>query len=314
MTKVRLAEESRHARAFERAARTYHDASRLQAEAARRLADMCPLSDALCANTVRSSPLRILEAGAGTGHFTAALVQKFLSAKSALGAPDSARLHLTVTDLSSAMLEEARRRLAATFGDELARDLAFLIAAAEALPRIPEVRTGAPYDLIAAASVLQWVADPATLFREWADLLRPGGYLLVSVFGPDNLREIRTLSGGGLPAPEPDAWESILGPGYELVALQCDTIVERYPTPRAVLAQLRATGVNGLPANAHSDDKTNCDASDDAAFAPYPARTLRTRAGLAAWEAAYRERFSDADGRVTLTWTPVRFLARRVRN
>ena len=98
------------------------------------------------------------------------------------------------------------------------------------------------------------------------------------------------------------------------MALQCDTIVERYPTPRAVLAQLRATGVNGLPANAHSDDKTNCDASDDAASAPYPARTLRTRAGLAAWEAAYRERFSDADGRVTLTWTPVRFLARRVRN
>ena len=74
MTKVRLAEESRHARAFERAARTYHDASHLQAEAARRLADLWPLSDALCTNTVRSSPLQILEAGAGTGHLTAALV------------------------------------------------------------------------------------------------------------------------------------------------------------------------------------------------------------------------------------------------
>lgn len=309
MTKVRLAEESRHARAFERAARTYHDASHLQAEAARRLADLWPLS-----NAADASSLRILEAGAGTGHLTAALVRKFLAASAAPGTPApytpaSACLRLTVTDLSSAMLDEARQRLAATFGTALPQDLTFVPAAAEALSRIPEVRARAPYDLIAAASVLQWVADPAALFRDWAALVRPGGYVLVSVFGPDNLREIRELSGGGLPAPEPNAWGSILGPDYELVTLKCDTIIEHYPTPRAVLAQLRATGVNGLPAQECGETAQTTDA---ATSAPFPASTLRTRAGLAAWESAYRERFSTADGRVTLTWTPVRFLARRV--
>lgn len=304
MTKVRLAEESRHARAFERAARTYHDASRLQAEAARRLADLWPLS---CSPD--TSSLRILEAGAGTGHLTAALVRKFLAASAAPDTPASARLLLTVTDLSLAMLDEARRRLAATFGDALPHDLAFVPAAAEALSRIPEVREKAPYDLIAAASVLQWVADPAALFRDWAELVRPGGYVLVSVFGPDNLREIRELSGGGLPAPEPNAWASILGPDYELVTLESDTIVEHYPTPRAVLAQLRATGVNGLPAQESGETQP---AVPNNTSAPFPASTLRTRARLAAWEAAYRERFSTPDGRVTLTWTPVRFLARRV--
>ncbi|BBF23267.1 methyltransferase [Sutterella megalosphaeroides] len=313
MTTVRLAEESRHARAFERAARTYHDASRLQAEAARRLADLWPLSDVLNIKAERSSPLRILEAGAGTGHLTTALVQKFLAARSALDLPSPTRLHLTVTDLSSAMLDEARRRLAATFGDALPPDLTFVPAAAEALSRIPEVREKAPYDLISAASVLQWVADPAALFRDWAELVRPGGYVLVSVFGPDNLTEIRELSGGGLPAPEPNAWGAILGPDYELVTLECDTIVEHYPTPRAVLAQLRATGVNGLPVQECGETAQTTDASGNTS-APYPARTLRTRAGLAAWEDAYRERFSDADGRVTLTWTPVRFLARRTGN
>lgn len=311
MTTVRLAEESRHARAFERAARTYHDASRLQAEAARRLADLWPLSDVLNIKAERSSPLRILEAGAGTGHLTAALVQKILTASAAPDTPASAGLRLTVTDLSAAMLDEARRRLAATFGNTLPPDLTFVPAAAEALSRIPEVRARAPYDLIAASSVLQWVADPAALFRDWAELVRPGGYVLVSVFGPDNLREIRELSGGGLPAPEPNAWGAILGPDYELVMLKCDTIVEHYPTPRAVLAQLRATGVNGLPAQEGGETQP---AVPNNTSAPYPASTLRTRAGLAAWEAAYRERFSSADGRVTLTWTPVRFLARRTGN
>lgn len=148
--------------AFDRAAARYDEAAVLQREVGTRLVERLEL--------IRLQPERILDLGAGTGHCSAALAARYPKAR------------LLSLDLAPGMLQRARSRL----NWWQRRRHQYVCADAEALPL-----ADASVDLLFSNLTLQWCADLERTFAEFRRVLRPGGLLLFSTFGPDTLKELR---------------------------------------------------------------------------------------------------------------------------
>jgi malonyl-CoA O-methyltransferase len=147
-------------RSFGRAARGYDAAAVLQAR----------VRDELLArlDLVKLQPAVVVDLGAGTGHGALALKRRYRSAE------------VLAVDLSPGMLAEARRR------QTLLRRFRRVCADAGALP----LREAAA-DLVFSNLMLQWCNDPDAVFAECRRVLRPGGLLTFTTFGPDTLFELR---------------------------------------------------------------------------------------------------------------------------
>lgn len=145
--------------AFGHAAGSYDTAAVLQREIADRLLARLDL--------VRLVPATVADIGAGTGYCAARLERRYRSAI------------VVALDLAPAMLVQARRQRR-WFSRQR-----FVCGDAERLP----LATGS-MDMILSNLALQW-CDPDTAFREFARVLRPGGLLMFTSFGPDTLRELR---------------------------------------------------------------------------------------------------------------------------
>jgi malonyl-CoA O-methyltransferase len=149
-------------RAFDRASGQYEAAAPLQASVRATLLERVDeLASAL-------TPAVVLDIGAGTGAATAALRKRF------------ARARVIALDLAEGMLAEAgkHQRLFRRF-DRVRADAAQLPFADHSV------------DIIYSSLMLQWFDDPALVFAEAARVLKPGGLLAFSTFGPDTLRELR---------------------------------------------------------------------------------------------------------------------------
>ena len=167
-------------RAFDRAAATYDEAAVLQREVGQRMAERLGF--------VRMQPVTILDAGCGTGVALGELHARY---------PDA---HLIGLDLAFNMTLAARDRAAAAARSAqslLGRVLGPLAPARElrpwcicgdiaSLPIKP-----ASIDLIWSNLSLQWVGDPQESFAEFRRVLRVGGLLSFTTFGPDTLKELR---------------------------------------------------------------------------------------------------------------------------
>jgi malonyl-CoA O-methyltransferase len=117
---------------------------------------------------VRLEPAVVLDLGAGTGHAALALKRRYRSSQ------------VIALDLAEGMLLEAGRR------QTLLRRFRRICAQAEALPL-----RSASVDLVFSNLMLQWCPDPGTVFRECRRVLKPGGLLTFTTFGPDTLIELR---------------------------------------------------------------------------------------------------------------------------
>lgn len=154
-------------RSFERAAATYDAAAVLQREVERRMFERL--------DYVKLAPATVLDAGSGTGTGARELARRY------------PRARLIALDIALTMLEAARgpRSLLQRLGVGRSR-IACVCADIERLPL-----KGGSVDLIWSNATLQWATDlPATL-KELRRVLRPGGLLMFSTFGPDTLKELR---------------------------------------------------------------------------------------------------------------------------
>jgi malonyl-CoA O-methyltransferase len=147
-------------RSFGRAAHDYDAAALLQAQVRNELLERLDI--------VRLEPAVVLDMGAGTGHASIALKRRYRSSQ------------VIALDLAEGMLREAGRR------QTLLRRFRRVCGHAAALPL-----RDASVDLVFSNLMLQWCADPDGVFRECRRVLRPGGLLTFTTFGPDTLVELR---------------------------------------------------------------------------------------------------------------------------
>ena len=240
-------------RSFSRSFGTYHETANQQARIAADLARR--LRDHSAAGHFRSA----LEFGCGTGHLTQRLCEFFTF--------DT----FTVNDLSPKANSTAR-----------AVDATFLPGDA----RVVEWPTQP--DLIATASMIQWLPDPAAFLRKAASALAPGGWLAVSGFGPDQYHQLVQC---GSTAKAPGLCSS-----REMIATiqdQLEIVTHgqarqelRFTSPRDVLEHLRRTGVNGR------------------------AQKGWTKSRLVRFTQDYTAQFGDETG-VSLTYHPIWVIARK---
>jgi malonyl-CoA O-methyltransferase len=148
------------AAAFSKASTAYDAAAHLQAEVR---ADLMTRLDYF-----RLEPKIVLDLGSGTGAGSAALARRFRRAR------------VIALDMAPGMQQVARRRSWPW------RHFTRLCADAHAVPLQQE-----SVDLIFSNLMLQWSDRPEVVFMECARVLRPGGVLLFSTFGPNTLMELR---------------------------------------------------------------------------------------------------------------------------
>ncbi|WP_051927473.1 methyltransferase domain-containing protein [Ruegeria halocynthiae] len=240
-------------RSFSRSFGTYHESAGQQARIAGHLVQ--ELRNSGAPKQFSSA----LEFGCGTGHLTHQLCTAF-----ELGA-------LTINDLSP----EAHQ----TATDVGAN---FLCGDAETVdwPDQP--------DLVASASMIQWLPDPTAFLRRIASALAPGGWLVVSGFGPEQYRELVQI-GTAAKAPglrQPADLAAAVQGDLEIMSTGESLRQMHFASPRKVLEHLRQTGVNGR------------------------AQRPWTRSTLARFTDEYAQQFTTEAG-VSLTYHPTWIIARK---
>ena len=253
--------------AFGRAAAGYEQAAALQREIEARLLDSLAFHTA--------SPAVVLDAGCGPGRASAALQKHWPKAD------------VLALDLALPMLRQARRN--AGGWRPFARRPRLVCGDVRALPL-----AGGSVDVVFSNLCLQWVDDlPATL-AGLRHVLRPGGLLLFSTFGPDTLQELRAAFAQADATPHVSPFaaiaqvgDALMHAGFRDPVLDRDEIVSHYPDLPALMRELRALGAtNALSARRH---------------------TLTGRARFAAAAAAYDRGRDDAG--LPATWEVITALA-----
>ena len=146
---------------FERAAAEYDRVAVLQREVGDRLLERL--------GVIKLTPQAVLDLGAGTGYITRSLMKQYRGAR------------VVALDIASPMLVQARRH------SGWWRRPGFVCGDIERLPFADR-----SVDLILSNLALQWCNGLDAAFAEFKRVLKPGGALLFTSFGPDTLRELRT--------------------------------------------------------------------------------------------------------------------------
>lgn len=148
------------ARAFDRAGPGYDRAAKLQSQVREELLARLDF--------FKVQPELIIDLGCGTGVASAALRRRY------------PRAQLLALDLAAGMLRTARAQ------SGWRRRFARVQADARALPLRSQ-----SVDLLFSNLMLQWCDEPGGVFAEWRRVLKPGGMVLFSTFGPETLTELR---------------------------------------------------------------------------------------------------------------------------
>ncbi|HXZ51499.1 MAG TPA: methyltransferase domain-containing protein [Burkholderiales bacterium] len=207
-------------RRYERAARTYEDAARLEAEVGARMLERL--------DYVRIEPRRVLDAGAGTAREARRLAERYPTAA------------IVALDFSVGMLRRARRAqgfLSRVFGGRRP-----LVICAD-MTRLP-VAAGA-VGLVWSNMALHALDEPLDALREFQRVLAPEGLLMFSTLGPDTLKELRAVAGARRVhrfMDMHDLGDRLVAAGFAAPVMDMELITVTYPSSAALLGELRATG------------------------------------------------------------------------
>jgi malonyl-CoA O-methyltransferase len=222
---LRLIDKSAARRAFEQAAAGYDAAAVLQHEIAGRMLERL--------DYVRLQPSTVLDLGCGTGLALDGLARRYR------------RAHLLALDFAVNMLAKARRR-----GSWRSRPRA-ICADIEALPLADD-----SVDLIFSNAAVQWANDLDALFAELQRVLRPGGLLMFTTFGPDTLMELRTAwaaaDGGAHVSPFADMHDigdALLRARFADPVMDAERLTMTYQRVHDLMRDLKQIGAHNALAN-----------------------------------------------------------------
>jgi malonyl-CoA O-methyltransferase len=221
-------------RAFGRAAASYDGAAALQHEVGRRLAERL--------DVVKLVPSTILDAGCGTGDALGELAARYPGAR------------IVALDAAAPMVAAARARWSRgrSLFDRLLGPLkgnaqsqpAFVCGDATAMPL-----RAASVDLAWSNLMMQWVDEPTRAFAEFRRVLAVGGLLTFTTFGPDTLKELARAFAAvdgythvSRFVDMHDLGDMLVHAGFADPVMDMEMITVTYPSPAALLAELKAIG------------------------------------------------------------------------
>lgn len=204
--------------AFGRAAPAYAGLARLQAAVEDQLLERV--------SGMVEPPRRILDVGAGTGRASALLRKRFT------------KTEVIALDLALPMLQVAAARVGWW------RPFRRVCADAQLLP----IADGA-IDLVFSNLCLQWCPELPQVFAEFRRVLRPGGLLLLSSFGPDTLIELRQSFAAVDADPHVNRFldlhelgDALLGAGFKDPVLDAERLRLHYPDAVSLMRELKGIG------------------------------------------------------------------------
>ena len=283
-------------RAFGRAAEGYDAVAALQREVASRLLEQL---DAIG----EREPARVLDLGCGPGGAAQMMHRQWPKA------------HVLAVDFALPMLRQIAMRKQ-QWWRPARRALQPVCADVAALPFVE-----GSADLLFSSLCLQWVADLPRALAGFRRVLRPGGLLLFSTFGPGTLVELREAfahADAGDPvtpfAQIQQVGDALQAAGFRDPVLHRDRFTLTYPDVTTLMRELRALGAH----NARTDRRRGLmgKARMQRVFDTY--ETLRRDGALpSTWEVIYAQAFApqpgqpirDDDGeiaRVPLNAIPIR--------
>jgi len=262
--------DTRHIRrAFSRAARSYHNTAHLQHEIEARLLDSLLYLD-------DRTPETILDLGCGPGTAAQAMHQRWPKAR------------VLALDFSLDMLRQLPHKPRSLFTRRPA--ISRICADARALPLAEN-----SVDVLFSNLCLQWLDDLPTVLAGFRRVLKPGGLLLCSTFGPDTLWELHDAFAQADHIPHISPFSSIAELGNTLMhagfrdpVLDRDLITRYYPSLTTLMHEMRAIGAT----NALTTRR----------------RTLTARTRFTAAANAY-ESHRDANGQLPATWEILTLMA-----
>jgi malonyl-CoA O-methyltransferase len=209
-------------RIFDRLAGHYDDHAVLEQEVASRQLERLEF--------IQFTPHRIVDLGCGTGQASADLKKQF---------PEAEVIGL---DSSQCMLSQLQRRPGV-------RDrLSAVCADMSAIPLADH-----SVDLLFSNLAMQWSLDPVSVFVEIRRVLKPGGMLLFSSFGPGTLKELKAALGEADGTEDTEDFADILELGDALMAagfkqpvMDAERITVNYSEIDSLVRELEATGTLSL--------------------------------------------------------------------
>jgi malonyl-CoA O-methyltransferase len=205
-------------RNFGRAAATYEKHDALQQEVQTLLLDRLGF--------YLEAPERVIDVGAGTGRGTALLRKRYPKAQ------------VVAMDLALPMLRAAKKHVS------WLKPFQRVCAEATALP-LPDHSV----DVLHSNLCFQWIDDLPALFGECVRVLKPGGLLVYSTFGPDTLKELRAAWAQADEQPHVsrfldmhDLGDAMINAGLRDPVLDVDRYTLTYSEPRMLLKELQGLG------------------------------------------------------------------------
>ena len=217
-------------RAFSRAAADYDATAVLQREVCKRMLERL--------DYIKLTPLRLLDAGSGTGWGGRQLAEKYPAAQ------------VISLDIAIGMLQAGQGRSGwwqKLFGGTkqlpVCGDLEALPLAANSV------------EMVWSNLAVQWCNDLPATFVELHRVLKVDGMLMFSTFGPDTLKELRQAFGGvdghshvNRFADMHDIGDMLVAAGFSAPVMDMEHMTLTYDEVRSVLHDLKAIGAHNVTA------------------------------------------------------------------
>lgn len=167
---------------------------------------------------------RVLDVGCGTGLMARLIVEKF---------PD---LEVVAADFAPGMIETAKKNRSHS-------QIEYQVADGEFLPFADN-----EFDCVISNAAYQWM-DPKKAFVQAARVLRPEGQFYFTTFGPDTLKELKTINWPINDFYSSQELERFLQQHFKGVEVKSQLMSENYKDFYELLSVLKAIGSRGQKAN-----------------------------------------------------------------